>query len=88
VVSLSWFITANPGEAHMSEIEDRKAKARLQFDRFDKDGDGVISVAEYRDVMANLGEFPETTVRAIFDRKDANHDGVLTFEEFWDSLNP
>ena len=66
---------------------DRKARARLQFDRFDKNGDGLISVSEYRDVMANLGEFPETTVRAIFDKKDANGDGVLAFEEFWDSLN-
>lgn len=71
----------------MSDIEDRKARARLQFDRFDKNGDGLISVDEYRDVMANLGEFPETTVRAIFDNKDANGDGMLSFEEFWDSLN-
>lgn len=71
----------------MSDIEDRKARARLQFDRFDKNGDGLISVDEYREVMANLGEFPETTVRAIFDKKDANGDGVLSFEEFWDSLN-
>jgi Ca2+-binding EF-hand superfamily protein len=71
----------------MSEIEDRKARARLQFDRFDKNGDGLISVAEYREVMATLGEFSETTVRAIFDKKDANGDGLLSFEEFWDSLN-
>ena len=70
----------------MSEIEDRKAKARLQFDRFDKNGDGLISLAEYREVMANLGEFPETTVRAIFDKKDANGDEMLSFEEFWNSL--
>ncbi|GAA3207577.1 EF-hand domain-containing protein [Actinocorallia longicatena] len=72
----------------MSDIEERRAKARLQFDRFDKDGDGFISVAEYREVMANLGDFSEATVRAIFDKKDANGDGVLSFEEFWNSLNP
>jgi len=71
----------------MSEIEDRKARARLQFDRFDKNGDGLISLAEYREVMANLGEFPETTVRAIFDKKDTNGDEMLSFEEFWNSLN-
>jgi Ca2+-binding EF-hand superfamily protein len=71
----------------MSEIEDRKARARLQFDRFDKNGDGLISLAEYRDVMANLGEFSETTVRAIFDKKDSNGDEMLSFEEFWNSLN-
>jgi Ca2+-binding EF-hand superfamily protein len=72
----------------MSDIEDRKARARLQFDRFDKNGDGRISLGEYREVMANLGEFPETTVQAIFGKKDADGDGTLTFDEFWNSLNP
>ncbi|WP_123666414.1 EF-hand domain-containing protein [Actinocorallia herbida] len=70
----------------MSDIEDRKARARLQFDRLDKDGDGQISLAEYREVMAKLGEFPEDTVRAIFDKKDTDGDGVVSFEEFWASL--
>lgn len=79
------------GEAHMADIdiETRKAEARKAFDRFDVNGDGFITAAEYKSVMAQLGDFnvTETVAQALINKKDGNADGVLSFDEFWASLN-
>ncbi|MEV4433889.1 EF-hand domain-containing protein [Streptomyces sp. NPDC049555] len=68
--------------------ETRKAEARKAFDRFDVDGDGFITAAEYKHVMAELGDFnvTETVAQALINKRDANGDGVLSFEEFWAAL--
>ncbi len=75
----------------MADITDeaRLAEARKAFDRFDVDGDGFITAAEYKSVMAQLGDFQvtETVAQAIINKKDGNGDGVLSFDEFWASLN-
>ena len=73
----------------MADIDARKAEARKAFDRFDVDGDGLITAAEYKSVMAQLGDFQvtETVAQAIINKKDGNGDGVLSFEEFWTSYN-
>ncbi|MFF8954348.1 EF-hand domain-containing protein [Streptomyces sp. NPDC014894] len=69
----------------MTDIDE----ARRAFDRYDLDRDGLITAAEYKSVMAQLGDFyvTETVAEAIIKTKDANGDGQLTFEEFWASLN-
>ncbi|MFF0448473.1 EF-hand domain-containing protein [Streptomyces sp. NPDC004609] len=66
-----------------------KEEARRAFDRYDLNGDGLITAAEYKSVMAQLGDFnvTEPVAEAVIRTKDANGDGVLTFEEFWNSLN-
>ncbi|MEU7132497.1 EF-hand domain-containing protein [Streptomyces sp. NPDC046261] len=63
--------------------------ARTAFDRFDVDGDGFITAAEYKSVMAQLGDHnvTETVAQALINKKDGNGDGVLSFDEFWASLN-
>ncbi|MEU3600640.1 EF-hand domain-containing protein [Streptomyces sp. NPDC006798] len=68
----------------MADIEE----ARKAFDRYDIDGDGLITAAEYKSVMAQLGDFnvTETVAQAVIKSKDANGDGMLTFEEFWESF--
>ncbi|MFI1798508.1 EF-hand domain-containing protein [Streptomyces sp. NPDC020379] len=73
----------------MADNATREAEARKAFERFDADGDGLITAAEYKSVMAQLGDFnvTETVAQAIINKKDANGDGVLSFEEFWASLN-
>ncbi|MBB5116855.1 Ca2+-binding EF-hand superfamily protein [Streptomyces eurocidicus] len=75
--------------ADIADIEARKAEARKAFERFDVDGDGLITAAEYKSVMAQLGDFQvtETVAQAIINKKDGNGDGVLSFDEFWASLN-
>ncbi|MET7618558.1 EF-hand domain-containing protein [Streptomyces sp. NPDC005408] len=69
----------------MVDIEE----ARKAFERYDLDGDGKITAAEYKSVMAQLGDFnvTEPVAEAVIKSKDANGDGQLTFDEFWASLN-
>lgn len=69
----------------MADIE----AARKAFERFDLNGDGLISAAEYKSVMAQLGDphVTETVAQAIINDHDANGDGLLTFDEFWASRN-
>ncbi|MFE7134435.1 EF-hand domain-containing protein [Streptomyces sp. NPDC057638] len=64
-------------------------EARKAFERYDVDGDGLITASEYKSVMAQLGDFnvTETVAEAIIKAKDANGDGKLTFEEFLGSLD-
>ncbi|TQK51736.1 EF hand domain-containing protein [Streptomyces sp. SLBN-118] len=69
----------------MVDIEE----ARKAFERYDLDGDGRITAAEYKSVMAQLGDFhvTEPVAEAVIGSKDSDGDGELTFEEFWASLN-
>ncbi|WP_236239858.1 EF-hand domain-containing protein [Streptomyces sp. CC228A] len=65
----------------MADIE----AARKAFDRFDADGDGFITAAEYKSVMAQLGDFnvTEPVAQAVINAQDANGDGQLSWDEFW-----
>jgi Ca2+-binding EF-hand superfamily protein len=69
----------------MADIE----SAKKAFERFDVDGDGFITAAEYKKVMAELGDpyVAETVAQAVIDAKDADSDHVLSFDEFWAGLN-
>jgi Ca2+-binding EF-hand superfamily protein len=73
------------GAEAVADIEE----ARTAFNRYDLNGDGLITAAEYKSVMAQLGDFnvTETVAEAVIKTKDANGDGQLTFDEFWASLN-
>ncbi|MFH8346567.1 EF-hand domain-containing protein [Streptomyces sp. NPDC018045] len=68
----------------MADIEAAKAA----FNRFDADGDGLITVDEYKRAMAEMGD-PFVTgpvAEALIASKDADADGRLSFEEFHSSL--
>ncbi|MFJ8693557.1 EF-hand domain-containing protein [Streptomyces roseolilacinus] len=69
----------------MADIE----SARKAFDRYDVNGDGFITAAEYKSVMAQLGDFQvtETVAQAIINAQDGNADGQLSWDEFWAHLN-
>ncbi|MFF8277454.1 EF-hand domain-containing protein [Streptomyces lateritius] len=64
----------------MADIE----SARKAFERFDVDGDGLITAAEYKSVMAQLGDFhvTETVAEALINQRDGNGDGKLSWDEF------
>jgi Ca2+-binding EF-hand superfamily protein len=59
--------------------------ARKVFERYDLNGDGLISAAEYKSVMAQLGDpyVTETVAQAVINAADQNGDGLMSFEEFW-----
>jgi Ca2+-binding EF-hand superfamily protein len=63
--------------------------ARKAFERFDSDGDGFITAAEYKSAMAQMGDFhvTEAVAEAVIGAKDANDDRRLSFEEFWAHLD-
>ncbi|GAA2464467.1 EF-hand domain-containing protein [Streptomyces macrosporus] len=65
----------------MADIE----AARRVFDRFDVDKDGLITAAEFRQVMGEMGDYHVTVemARTLIGRHDGNGDGLLSFEEFW-----
>ncbi|MFF9345855.1 EF-hand domain-containing protein [Streptomyces sp. NPDC014734] len=69
----------------MADIE----SARKAFERFDLNGDGLITAAEYKSVMAQLGDphVTEPVAQAVINAHDTNGDGLLTFDEFWASRN-
>ncbi|WP_394430238.1 EF-hand domain-containing protein [Streptomyces sp. SGAir0957] len=69
----------------MADIEE----ARKAFDRFDADGDGFITAAEYKSAMAQMGDFnvTEAVAEVLIARQDTNGDKLLSFDEFWANLN-
>lgn len=69
----------------MADIE----AARRAFQRFDADGDGFITAAEYKSAMAQMGDFhvTESVAEAVIAAQDTNQDKRLSFDEFWANLN-
>jgi Ca2+-binding EF-hand superfamily protein len=69
------------GLPHMADIE----SAKKAFERFDIDGDGLITAAEFKSVMAQLGDFnvTETVAQSLIKRVDTDGDGKISWEEFW-----
>ncbi|MFB7867694.1 MULTISPECIES: EF-hand domain-containing protein [unclassified Streptomyces] len=63
--------------------------ARTAFNKFDVDGDGFITAAEYKHVMAEMGDFhvTETVAEALIKQRDDNGDGKLSWDEFWSHLS-
>jgi Ca2+-binding EF-hand superfamily protein len=63
--------------------------ARKVFDRYDVDGDGLVTAEEYRKVIAELegAEITEAEAQNLIDSLDANGDRQMSFEEFWAVMN-
>jgi Ca2+-binding EF-hand superfamily protein len=59
--------------------------ARAAFEKFDVDGDGQITAAEFRHVMAELGDFhtTESVAQTVLNNIDGDGDGKITWAEFW-----
>jgi Ca2+-binding EF-hand superfamily protein len=58
--------------------------ARKAFDKFDRDGDGLVTAKEFQLAMADMGDvhYTESMAQAVLNTKDRNSDGKLSFEEF------
>ncbi|MFB7503838.1 EF-hand domain-containing protein [Streptomyces broussonetiae] len=69
----------------MADIEE----ARKQFERIDANGDGFITAAEFKQALAEGGDWnvTETVAESLIKQRDLNGDKVLSFDEFWAYLN-
>ena len=55
------------------------------FRKFDLDGDGKISIKEFKFILTKMGDkLPEEDADRVFKLADLNHDGILDFVEFVD----
>lgn len=65
-------------------MDDRAGLAwKEQFDVFDADRSGLVSIDEFRKVLAGIGQnMPYEQARKLFTSFDTDHDGQISFEEF------
>ncbi|MGC9440611.1 EF-hand domain-containing protein [Streptomyces sp. WG5] len=63
--------------------------ARSVFERYDVDGDGLVTADEYRRVVAELEgtEITEAQARGLIDSLDTDGDRRMSFDEFWAGIN-
>ncbi|MFF5157791.1 EF-hand domain-containing protein [Streptomyces sp. NPDC000348] len=71
-------------------MADRVEKAaRSVFERYDLDGDGLVTAEEYRQVVTELegSGITESEARALIDSLDTDGDRRMSFDEFWAAMN-
>jgi Ca2+-binding EF-hand superfamily protein len=67
----------------MNTNADRTSSIDLQFNQADEDGDGRISLTEFRGLMLELDRLMhDEAVTTTFLAIDADHDGRIGFTEF------
>ena len=69
--------------ANKVKDEDSEEEIREAFRVFDKDGNGVISPAELRHVLGNIGEkLTDDEIDEIMRDADEDGDELINYEEF------
>jgi Ca2+-binding EF-hand superfamily protein len=78
------FITFMQMTQSTEELTDEEEVIRA-FMTFDKDGNGWLSMDEFKHILCNLGDkFTEQECLEIFKEADLDHDGKLQYREFVD----
>jgi len=71
----------------LKDIEVESALIAKAFNFFDKDGNGELSLSEFREVMTELGDtLSDEECNTFFEMVDENGDGVLQYSEFLEFL--
>jgi Ca2+-binding EF-hand superfamily protein len=72
-----------PQEEVMSNVTERDDSLFRLFTRFDRNGDGLIDIAEFRAILEALGDSPSQELASLeFAAIDMNSDGMVDFPEF------
>jgi Ca2+-binding EF-hand superfamily protein len=62
---------------------DKMLEIRESFDRFDKDGNGMIDLIEFRDLLEAIGyDLGRAEAEAAFDEIDSDENGLIDYDEF------
>ena len=77
-IDYSEFVVAAMNEKQLTSND----KLLAAFKMFDKDGSGMISANEIRDVLGFGGNLDSEAVENIIKSCDDNGDGEISFEEF------
>ena len=78
------FITFMQMTQSTEDLTDEEEVIRA-FMTFDKDGNGWLSMDEFKHILCNLGDkFTEQECLEIFKEADLDHDGKLQYREFVD----
>lgn len=77
-IDYSEFVVAAMNEKQLTTNE----KLTAAFKMFDKDGSGVISADEIREVLGFGGNLDNKAIEHIIKQVDENGDGEISFEEF------
>jgi len=77
-IDYSEFVIAAMNEKQLLTNE----KLQQAFKMFDKDGSGLISAEEIKEVLGFGKTLSEEAVNEIIKQVDANGDGEISFEEF------
>lgn len=77
-IDYSEFVVAAMNEKALTTND----KLQAAFKMFDKDGSGVISAAEIKEVLGFGGNLDNAAIEAIIKQVDENGDGEISFEEF------
>ena len=77
-IDYSEFVVAAMNEKQLTTND----KLQAAFKMFDKDGSGVISASEIKEVLGFGGNLDNNAIDAIIKQVDENGDGEISFEEF------
>jgi calcium-dependent protein kinase len=77
-IDYSEFVVAAMNEKALTT----KDKLQAAFKMFDKDGSGVISADEIKEVLGFGGNLDKDAIEIIMKQVDENGDGQISFEEF------
>merc|ERR1719222_1076238 len=83
-IDYSEFVVAAMNESQLTTNE----KLKAAFQMFDKDGSGIISPDEIKEVLSFGGtnQLSKSTIDAIVKQVDENGDGEISYEEFVDMM--
>lgn len=78
-IDYSEFVVAAIADKSLTTID----KLQAAFKMFDKDGSGVISADEIKEVLGFNGNLDKDAIDLILQQVDSNGDGEISFEEFF-----
>lgn len=81
-IDYSEFVVAAMNEKQLTSND----KLQAAFNMFDKDGSGVISADEIREVLGFGGSLDNKAIDLIIKQVDENGDGEISFEEFTEMM--